>query len=360
MFNIYHSCRSLTSVVLPQSVDTIGRKAFWGCTSLEQRNIPNGVKAIEESTFRECSSLIGISLPQSIASIGETAFKNCLALVAINFPKGLEKINESAFEGCSSLRELTIPASCKEIRNYAFQGCKIQKLVLEDSKESLKLGYNYVHTNSSWDFFDYRNLFSDAEIDTLYWGRPIEQPNEWCGYYNTGKRYNEGYGVFGNGINKIVVGDFITDEDINNGVTKSLFHNSNNGLSREYYHSLTSWYHHVTFGKGISTIPDLTYNTALDTIIVLSANPPAAEGFSNKTYMNCTLCVPVGCKTSYQSAEIWKNFWNIEEISSATDNIVISTSNEPSDDRFYNLNGLRVKQPAKGVYIRNGKKIVIH
>ena len=36
------------------------------------------------------------------------------------------------------------------------------------------------------------------------------------------------------------------------------------------------------------------------------------------------------------------------------------TEAEPSDERLYNLNGLRVKQPAKGIYIRNGKKIVIH
>lgn len=295
----FYGCNKLESISLPVNVKSISNNAFRGCSSLKQINIPNGVPSIEEETFEGCTSLTNVSIPQSVKTIKASAFKGCSALSSINL-SNIAEIGLSAFADCSALKSITIPSSCKRIRNEAFNGCKIQKLVLEDSNDTLKMGFSYAKTvHDGWKYvFQYKNLFSDAEIEALYWGRPINylvQPSD-----ENEHSYNEGNGIFGNSIKSLTIGDLITDKDINSNYSYSLLHNGPK-------------YHSITFGKGISTIPNLSYNEQLDSIFLVRTSPPSAQGFSNKTYMNCTLVVPQGCRAIYETANVWKIFWNIIE-----------------------------------------------
>lgn len=304
----FSGCNQLESVSLPNSVKTIGTGLFSGCISLRQITIPNGITSIPQYTFSNCSSLINVSIPQGVTGIGEYAFRGCTKLNSINLSNTITRIDEYAFYGCTAMHTLTIPSSCKEIKNYAFNDCIIRKLVLEDSNETLKLGVSYwdsYYDNNNKMRSDYRDLFSHSEIDTLYWGRPIALETS-----RSENLYRDGYarGIFGNQIKKIVVGNQITDDNINNGYSRSLFYYT---LLDDHY--ITSKYHNVTFGEGISTIPNLSYNAQLDSIFIVRTSPPSAQGFSNKTYMNCTLVVPQGCRATYESANVWKNFWNIIE-----------------------------------------------
>ena len=50
-------CKSLTNIIIPNSVTTIGRGAFGTCNSLTSITIPNSVTTIEAGAFRGCENL---------------------------------------------------------------------------------------------------------------------------------------------------------------------------------------------------------------------------------------------------------------------------------------------------------------
>ena len=96
----------ITSIIIPDSVDRIGYKAFSWCESLKSINIPNSVKSIREYAFAGCKSLISINIPDLVESIGNDAFYNCKSLISINIPDSVKSIGEEAFFWCESLKEV--------------------------------------------------------------------------------------------------------------------------------------------------------------------------------------------------------------------------------------------------------------
>ena len=120
----FSRCSSLTSIIIPNSVTSIGWRTFYNCSSLTSITISNSVTTIGSSAFEGCSSLTSITIPNSVTTIGSSAFKGCSSLTsAITVPNGVTSIGSSAFEGCSSLTSITIPNSVTSIENSAFRGC---------------------------------------------------------------------------------------------------------------------------------------------------------------------------------------------------------------------------------------------
>lgn len=111
--NAFWGCRSLTDIVIPDSVTSIGDKAFYRCSSLTSFVIPNGVTSIGTWTFLGCSSLKEVAIPDSITSIGDGAFASCLSLSNIVIPDGVTSIGDGAFWNCSSflIKYISIPKS---------------------------------------------------------------------------------------------------------------------------------------------------------------------------------------------------------------------------------------------------------
>ena len=59
-----------------------------GCSALKSINIPNSVTSIGERAFEECSSLQSITIPNSVINIGKVVFYNCTSLKEIRIMKG--------------------------------------------------------------------------------------------------------------------------------------------------------------------------------------------------------------------------------------------------------------------------------
>ena len=119
----FFKCSSLTSIVISNSVVSIGDNAFKGCNSLSNVVIPNSVTTIEAGAFWDCSSLTSIVIPNSVVSIGGSAFSGCSSLTSTLIPNSVVSIGDSAFEDCRFLLIIDIPDSVTSIGNSAFSGC---------------------------------------------------------------------------------------------------------------------------------------------------------------------------------------------------------------------------------------------
>jgi hypothetical protein len=78
-------------------------------------------------TFNHCVSLSSIILPDGVTTIGRYAFKGCDSLTSIILPDGVTTIGECAFFGCYSISSLILPDSAIEIADDAFDGCTMLK-----------------------------------------------------------------------------------------------------------------------------------------------------------------------------------------------------------------------------------------
>ena len=119
--DVFSWCENLKSIVIPNSVTTIGESAFEH-TGLSNINIPESVTEIGNRAFLACNSLKEARLSESVQRIGAAAFYWCANLESVNIPESVRYIGASAFERCSSLKTVTISADT--ICNAAFLGCK--------------------------------------------------------------------------------------------------------------------------------------------------------------------------------------------------------------------------------------------
>ena len=130
--------KNIVSVIIPNSVTSIGADAFHGCYSLTSVVIPNSVTSLGESAFQGCSSLTSIEIPNSVTSIGADAFHGCYSLTSIEIPNSVTSIGRRAFSGCSSLTSVVIPNSATSLGESAFQGCdSLTSVVIGDSVTSI-------------------------------------------------------------------------------------------------------------------------------------------------------------------------------------------------------------------------------
>ena len=91
-----YGCKLFT-LILPQSITSIGRYAIANVSKLKDIIIPNGVISIDESAFQNCSSLSSITIPEGVTNIGSCAFYWCSNLSSVTIPESVKSIASSAF-----------------------------------------------------------------------------------------------------------------------------------------------------------------------------------------------------------------------------------------------------------------------
>ena len=125
----FSSCVSLSEIVIPSSVTSVGDWAFNGCNSLSEIVIPSSVTSIGKGAFSFCKSLSEIVIPSSVTSIGDRAFWRSRSLSEIVIPSSVTSIGDRAFCGCSSLKYISIPSSVTSIGDRAFNSCSSLKYI---------------------------------------------------------------------------------------------------------------------------------------------------------------------------------------------------------------------------------------
>ena len=134
---IENGINSLSSIVLPKGITTIGDDAFSYNTNLTSIKIPNTVTSIGKRAFQGCTNLTSIEIPDTVTYIGDHCFSGCNRLQKIKLSKKIQTINQRLLQGCSSLTEIEIPEGVKSIGYAAFSSCnKLTTITLPASLTS--------------------------------------------------------------------------------------------------------------------------------------------------------------------------------------------------------------------------------
>ena len=116
----FAKCPLLSSVKFECNIKSIPESCFQECRRLTTLDLPNSIQSIEEKAF-ESSGLTTIKIPGSTKEIGSSCFRNCTRLSSVFLGNGIEEISSGAFLNCSSLYKIAIPASVKKMDATAFQ-----------------------------------------------------------------------------------------------------------------------------------------------------------------------------------------------------------------------------------------------
>ena len=132
---------TVTDIVIPNSVTSIGTAGFEWCDSLINITIPDSITIINNYTFSSCTSLTSITIPDSVTSIGQNAFVNCTSLINVKLSHNLTSIELSAFPYCSNLKSLEIPKGITVISGSTFEGCSsLESITIPNSVTSIEYG----------------------------------------------------------------------------------------------------------------------------------------------------------------------------------------------------------------------------
>ncbi len=194
----FKGCTGITSVVIPNSILTIGYEAFWGCSNLTSLTIGSGVNRIDYDAFQDCTSLTKVNIsdldawckisfviwnswsetfrsnplyyahhlflngnevknliiPNNITSIHAIAFYGCGGLSSVTIGNDVTSIGERAFEKCDGLSQVTIGNKVTSIGGHAFGECS--------NLTSLTIGNSVI--SIGWGSFEYCTSLSSVTI----------------------------------------------------------------------------------------------------------------------------------------------------------------------------------------------------
>ena len=301
----FYLCESLTSITIPNSVTNISKKAFESCSGLTSVNIPNSLKWIEKGTFAGCKNLTSITIPNSVTLIGKEAFESCSGLTSLTIPNSVTNIGDGAFRGCSGLTSITV-----EEGNSTFDSRDNCNAIIETSTNQLILGCQNTKIPNSVTSIGERAFYGCSGLTSIAIPNSVTTI-EWYAFYRCSK---------------------LTSVTIPNSGT-----------------SIKSF---AFFG-----------NPNLSVVVSLIENPFSISyvfgdySGSGDYFNNATLYVPVGTKEKYQATDGWKDFVNIVEGTPTSIKVIENTQNKNAT--VYDLNGVRLSTPKKGINIINGQKVVM-
>ncbi len=111
----------LTSVTIPEGVESIGWYAFQFCEKLTTVTLPTGLKTVGRQSFEGCKELTGVVFPEGVTTIETFAFCFCDKLASVTFPASLTSVEYCAFSHCGALTKITFQGNAPSIESDAFE-----------------------------------------------------------------------------------------------------------------------------------------------------------------------------------------------------------------------------------------------
>ena len=286
----FYQCNGLLSVTIPSSVTYIGGAVFYGCSSLTSITVAAGNTVydsrdncnaiIETATNTLITGCQNTVIPSNITRIEGSSFSDCIGLTSINIPSSVTDIGGGAFFGCSGLISIDIPSSVTSIGNQAFYGCSSMTFI------SVAAG------NTVYDSRDNCNAIIETATNTLITGCqntviPISVTSI-------------GHSAFGGCSG-------LTSIDIPSGVS-SIVGSAFNGCI-----GLAS----LTISNSVRSIGDLAFSFCSN-LVSITCKAASAPNMGNNVFISVNksipLYVPKQSVSLYQAANGWNEFTNIQAI----------------------------------------------
>lgn len=143
--NLFYNCKNLESVTLPNTIESIGKNAFYYCEKLNGIELHDGLKTIGNDAFNYCQSLSSIVIPNTVTEVGSRCFYNCSTMETIVLSNQLTILNQYTFTNCSGLTSIDIPENVITIDYECFWNCvNLQSVTLHENLTTLG---NYAFEN---------------------------------------------------------------------------------------------------------------------------------------------------------------------------------------------------------------------
>ena len=325
-------CSNLTSVTIPNGVTTIDKNAFQGCTNLSSVTIPNGVTSIGEIAFQGCTNLTSIIIPQSVTYIGISAFYGCSSLTSVTITNGVMTIDDSAFAN-SGLTSVDIPASVTRIGWDAFAGCS---------------NLTSITLNSNPRIGD--DAFPDGAAVTMNVPANLADGAYWTTFYNSNYSFladanTQVFKVERNGTELTM--HEVEDKIVNNNLSVVLKTTGGNPVMM-----VTKSTSSNTDGTLLSGVYGPEGETSDGKMFVLHDGSQGVGFYRLKSGKT----LGIGKAYLYYDGALARDFFGFGAIAGI--NEVIEQDEEVRGE-YYDLQGRRVAQPTKGLYIVKGKKVII-
>lgn len=133
----FSHCESLTSITIPKQITEIKEYTFWNCKSLTSIELSSNITSIGKMAFLG-AGLTSITIPNSVTSIGHFAFSNCEKLKTVTLPTNIEKLESNIFKNCIFLSSITIPNRVKTIEDSAFYNTGLTSVIIPEGVQQIE------------------------------------------------------------------------------------------------------------------------------------------------------------------------------------------------------------------------------
>ena len=133
--------KTVTTVVVPDSVTEIGAACFSGDNYLVSLKLPDGLKRLPPASLESCMRLYDFDLPQSLEKIYSSVFEFNYYLTHLTLPSSLteiEQLNFIGLYGLQSAEEIILPEGLKTVDPFAFHyDYDVKRIVLPEGVETI-------------------------------------------------------------------------------------------------------------------------------------------------------------------------------------------------------------------------------
>lgn len=134
----FYGCADLAEVTFPATLKEIGKNAFGECTALKKANIPRDLETVGEGAFMNCGNLETAPLSSGLKTVGAMAFMNCASLTNLNMAPTLTALGERAFYGCAGLTHVVVGTGIDALPGELFASCgNLKQVVLQTKIKSI-------------------------------------------------------------------------------------------------------------------------------------------------------------------------------------------------------------------------------
>lgn len=363
-FNAFKNCKELQTITGLEGVTRIEKEVFEGCEKLKAFKIPSKVEIIGEAAFKGCVSLTSMVIPPSVKTISEDMFMNCSNLKEVTISEGVQRLEVDAFYSCKSLSEIFIPASLIDIYLHPFEYCsnlRTIKVAEGNPKFDSRENCNAIMSSTTDFFWGIDNLIVGCN------GTIIPSSTKKIAHNNGGGAF-VGCSLASVSIpkgltyletfEKCYIGEIKVEEG--NPVYDS--RNNCNAIIITESNTIFTVSNKTFIPKDIvKVMGDFRPYTEMSSLYCYASVPPELQlywtgngqkyeyYFTNDQFQNMTLFVPKGCKSAYEQAKGWDNFWNIKEFDPSGINKPMV--DDVMDFSYYDIRGLQLKSFKKGINI---------